>query len=73
MEKAEAIKNYKNIIKSADGVMVARGDLGIEVELDEVPLIQKKIIRYANRTGKPVITATEMLLSMVVSHALGST
>jgi len=68
MEKAEAIKNYKNIIKSADGVMVARGDLGIEVELDEVPLIQKKIIRYANRTGKPVITATEMLLSMVVSH-----
>ena len=68
MEKAEAIENYKDIIKSADGVMVARGDLGIEVELDQVPLIQKKIIGYANRSGKPVITATEMLLSMVDSH-----
>ena len=68
MEKAEAIENYKDIIKAADGVMVARGDLGIEVELDEVPLIQKKIIGYANRSGKPVITATEMLLSMVDSH-----
>ena len=68
MEKAEAIENYRDIIENADGVMVARGDLGIEVELDEVPLIQKKIIAYANRLGKPVITATEMLLSMVHSH-----
>ncbi|MED5579305.1 MAG: pyruvate kinase [Nitrospinota bacterium] len=68
MEKAEAIEKYKEIIQAADGVMVARGDLGIEVELAKVPLIQKKIINYANRSGKPVITATEMLLSMVHSH-----
>ncbi|MEE9276681.1 MAG: pyruvate kinase [bacterium] len=65
MEMREAIENLEEIVDAADGVMVARGDLGIEAPLEEVPRIQKRLIARANAKGKPVITATEMLLSMV--------
>ena len=64
VEKHEAVRNLKEILLSADGAMVARGDLGIEVSIDEVPLIQKSIIAQCNVLAKPAITATEMLDSM---------
>ncbi len=64
IEKFDAVENIDEIIKESDGVMVARGDLGIEVPYYKVPSIQKKIIRKANAAAKPVITATQMLLSM---------
>ncbi len=65
LEKAEAIANLDGIIAEADGVMVARGDLGVELPPEGVPLLQKRIIRCANERGIPVITATQMLESMV--------
>ncbi|MDX2179098.1 MAG: pyruvate kinase [Bryobacteraceae bacterium] len=65
IEKPEACLNLDSILKESDGVMVARGDLGIEVALEKVPLIQKNIIRKARMTGKFVITATQMLESMI--------
>ena len=65
IEKHEALKELDRIIAEADGVMVARGDLGVELPLCDVPILQKEIIRKANDRGKPVITATQMLASMI--------
>lgn len=64
IEKPEAIINLKNIIEAADGAMIARGDLGVELPLEKIPVLQKKIIRLCQEKGKPVITATQMLESM---------
>ena len=64
IEKFDAVENIDEILEVSDGVMVARGDLGIEVPYYKVPSIQKRIIRKANAASKPVITATQMLLSM---------
>jgi pyruvate kinase len=67
IEKGEALAVSSSIIDISDGVMVARGDLGLQISIEKVPLAQKKIIREANQRGRPVITATEMLESMVKS------
>lgn len=64
IERREAIENFDEILKVADAVMVARGDLGLEIPMEEVPIIQKILIRKANIAGRPVITATQMLGSM---------
>ncbi|MFL7837181.1 MAG: pyruvate kinase [Candidatus Promineifilaceae bacterium] len=65
IEKSEAITHLEEIRDVSDGMMVARGDLGIDMPAQEVPLLQKRIIRACNEVGKPVITATQMLQSMV--------
>ncbi len=65
IEKATALEDLDRILAACDAVMVARGDLGVELPFEQVPLVQKRLIREANHHGKPVITATQMLESMV--------
>ena len=68
IERAGAVENIDSIIEAAYGIMVARGDLGVETPLEDVPIIQKRIIRKCHEAGVPVITATEMLDSMIHSR-----
>jgi pyruvate kinase len=65
IEKDSALENIESIVRASDGVMVARGDLGVELPFEEVPYAQKRIIALCNRLGRPVITATQMLESMI--------
>ena len=67
IEKPQAAANGEEIIEAADGIMIARGDLGIELPIEEVPLVQKRLLAVAGRAAKPTITATQMLESMVHS------
>ena len=67
IERQEAMNNFDSILSESDGIMVARGDLGVDVQLAKVPVIQKEIITKSNAAGKPVITATQMLESMINS------
>ena len=67
IEKPQAVQRAEEIVRAADCVMVARGDLGIEMRIEEVPIVQKQIISLAGALARPVITATQMLDSMVAS------
>ena len=69
IEKPSALNHLKAIIDLADGIMVARGDLGVEIPVEKVPGLQKQIIRAARNAGKPVVVATQMLESMIYAHA----
>ncbi len=68
IERPQAVENIESILSAADGVMVARGDLGVEIRAAEVPMVQKRIIEAANKMAKPVIVATQMLDSMTTSR-----
>src|SRR5690606_5561186 len=65
IEKPEALNNIDEIISATDAVMVARGDLGVEIWLEEVPMVQKMLVEKCNRAGKPVIVATQMMASTI--------
>ncbi len=68
IERREAVENLEEILKASDGIMIARGDLGVEMSIEDVPVIQKTALRIANEAGKVAITATQMLKSMVVQR-----
>ena len=68
IERAGALQNFDQILQAADGIMIARGDLGVEVPIHEIAVLQKRLIAQATLAGKPVITATQMLESMVASR-----
>ena len=65
IEKPEALENLEKVVEATDAVMVARGDLGVEIWMEEVPMVQKKIIEMCNRYSRPVIVATQMMESMI--------
>src|SRR3712207_8369787 len=65
LEKPEAVRNLDAIVEAFDGIMVARGDLGVELALEQVPLVQKRAVQAARERNKPVIVATQMLESMI--------
>lgn len=67
IEKPQAIANIEAIVEAADGIMIARGDLGVEIPMEQVPMIQKRIIRLCQQKGKPVIVATQMMEAMISS------
>ncbi len=69
IEKPQAIDNIEEIVDAFDGFMVARGDLGVECPLEDVPFLQKRVIEVARRHAKPVIVATQMLESMISTPA----
>jgi len=68
IERSRAVENLAGILDAADGIMVARGDLGVEIPIAKIPSVQKMIMEMANRLGKPIITATQMLESMVTNR-----